>query len=91
VRLALLLRNAFLPRGTMERVYGLRSGSRWLVPYYVHRLGRLLVKRGSLSLRALFRTEAMRAPIDREDQRLHIERWVKDLPGPAGRAKRRAE
>lgn len=82
-RFTLLLRNTFLPRSTMERVYGLESGSRWLLPYYLHRLGRLLVKRGSLSARALLRTEAMRAPIDREEQRLNIERWVKDLPGPA--------
>lgn len=83
-RFTLLLLNLFLPRSTMERVYGLPPGARWLLPYYVHRLGHLLVKRGSLSLRALFRTEAMRAPIDREDQRLRIERWVKDLPGRGG-------
>lgn len=80
-RLTLLLRNTFLPRRTMERVYGLDADSRWLLPYYVHRLGRLLLKRGSLSVQALLRTRAMRAPIDREEQRLSIERWVKDLPG----------
>lgn len=88
-RLTLLLRNVFLPRSTMERVYGLESGAKWLLPYYVHRVARLLAKRGTLSLRALLRTEAMRAPIDREEQRLRIEGWVKDLPGPAGAVRRR--
>jgi hypothetical protein len=41
----------------------------------------LLVNRGRLSLHALFRMDTMKAPIDREEQRLRIEAWVKDLPG----------
>ena len=68
----------------MERVYQLRRGTRLVWPYYAYRLASLVVKRGSLPLRALFRTGTMRAPIDREEQRLRIEGWVKDLPG-AGR------
>jgi hypothetical protein len=83
-RAGLLLRHIFLPRSTMERVYGLKRGTRTLWPYYAYRLVSLLVKRGSLPLRALFRTRTMRAPIDREEQRLRIQGWVKDLPG-AGR------
>jgi hypothetical protein len=80
-RALLLVRHVFLPRSTMERVYGLRGGTRWIWPFYAYRLGSLLVKRGSLPLRALFRTRTMRAPINREEQRLHIQSWVKDLPG----------
>jgi hypothetical protein len=50
-------------------------------PYYAHRIAHLLVRRGGLSLHALLRMETMKAPIDREEQRLRIEAWVKDLPG----------
>jgi hypothetical protein len=83
-RAALLVRHVFLPRRRMERVYGVRRGSHLIWAYYAYRLGELLVKRGALPLRALFRTRDMRAPIDREEQRVRIEGWVKDLPG-AGR------
>jgi hypothetical protein len=65
----------------MERVYGLRRGTRAVWPYYAYRLGSLLVKRGRLIAGSLLRTDAMRAPIDREEQRLRIQGWVKDLPG----------
>jgi len=81
-RLQLLVRNVFLPRRKMERVYGLGRDSAAVWAFYVIRLVVLPVKRGSLSLRALFRTRAMGAPLDREEQRLRIEQWVKDLPGP---------
>lgn len=80
-RAALLVRHVFLPRSTMERVYGLRRGTRAVWPYYGYRLASLLVKRGRLIARSLFRTGAMRAPLDREEQRLRIQGWVKDLPG----------
>ena len=83
-RTTLLFRHVFLPRSTMERVYALKRGTSLVWPYYAYRLASLVVKRGSLPLRALFRTDTMRAPIDREEQRLRIEGWVKDLPG-AGR------
>lgn len=83
-RIGLVMRHTFLPRSTMERVYGLPPGSTWIWPLYAHRVGKLLLKRGSLSVRALLRTGTMRVPIDREKQRLRIEGWVKDLPG-AGR------
>lgn len=81
-RLQLLVRNVFLPRRKMERVYGLGRDSAAVWAFYVIRLVVLPVKRGSLSIRALFRTRAMNAPLDREEQRLRIEQWVKDLPGP---------
>ena len=83
-RANLLVQHVFLPRSRMERVYGLRRGTRLLWPFYIYRLGELLVKRGSLPLSELFRAVAMRAPMDREEQRLRIQGWVKDLPG-AGR------
>jgi hypothetical protein len=80
-RAVLLLRHVFLPRGTMEGIYGLPTDTRWMWPYYAHRVAHLLVRRGRLSLHALLRMEPMKAPIDREEQRLRIEAWVKDLPG----------
>ena len=80
-RAALLLRNVFLPRRKMEEIYGARANTPMVYGYYGLRLASLLLKRGSLPLRALFRTRAMRAPIDREEDRLRIERWVGDLPG----------
>jgi hypothetical protein len=80
-RAVLLQRHVFLPRSTMERIYGLQSRNRFLWPYYAHRIAHLLVRRGKLSLHALLRMETMKAPIDREEQRLRIEAWVKDLPG----------
>lgn len=80
-RAVLLLRHVFLPRSAMERIYGLQSRKRFMWPYYAHRIAHLLVRRGRLSLHALLRMETMKAPIDREEQRLRIEAWVKDLPG----------
>jgi hypothetical protein len=80
-RAELLVKNLFLPRAKMERVYGLQRGSRLVWAYYPLRLVTLLLKRTSLSLAALFRTRRMRAPLDREDERLRIQAWVKDLPG----------
>lgn len=80
-RATLLLRSVFLPRGKMEEIYGPRANTMMIYGYYGLRLASLLIKRGSLPLRALFRTRAMRAPIDREEDRLRIERWVGDLPG----------
>jgi hypothetical protein len=80
-RVTLLVRSVFLPRKTMEENYGRRANTPIIYAYYALRLASLLIKRGSLPLRALFRTRAMRAPIDREEDRLRIERWVGDLPG----------
>jgi hypothetical protein len=65
----------------MERVYGLQRGSRLVWVYYPLRLVTLLFTRTSLAASALFRTRRMRAPLDREEERLRIEAWVKDLPG----------
>lgn len=81
-RLQVLVRNVFLPRRKMERVYGLGRDSAAVWAFYLIRLVVLPVTRGSLSVRALFRTRAMNAPLDREEQRLRIEQWVRDLPGP---------
>jgi hypothetical protein len=80
-RAVLLSRHVFLPRSLMERIYRLQPDARMIWPYYVHRIMHLLVNRGRLSLHALFRMDTMKAPIDREEQRLRIEAWVKDLPG----------
>lgn len=81
-RLQLLVRNIFLPRRKMERVYGLGRDSAAVWAFYLFRLVTLPITRGTLSLRALFHTRAMRAPLDREEQRQRIAEWVKDLPGP---------
>ncbi|MGI8843809.1 MAG: nucleotidyltransferase domain-containing protein [Gemmatimonadaceae bacterium] len=80
-RATLLFRSVFLPRRKMKEIYGHRATTPMIYGYYGLRLASLLIKRGSLPLRALFRTRAMRAPIDREEDRLRIERWVGDLPG----------
>ena len=80
-RAELLVENLFLPRAKMERVYKLRRGSPLVWAYYPIRVVTLIFKRTSLSLGALFRTSRMRAPLDREEERLRIQAWVKDLPG----------
>jgi hypothetical protein len=80
-RAELLVKSLFLPRAKMERVYGLQRGSRLVWAYYPLRLVTLLFTRTSLSVSALFRTRRMRAPLSREEERLRIQAWVKDLPG----------
>lgn len=80
-RAELLVENLFLPRAKMERVYKLRRGSPLVWAYYPIRVVTLIFRRTSLSLGALFRTSRMRAPLDREEERLRIQAWVKDLPG----------
>ena len=74
-RISLMLRHLFLPRATMERIYRLRDGTA-LWPYYLHRLGSLLFRRGRLLVRALCRTPAVRSTVIREDERVRIQRWA---------------
>jgi hypothetical protein len=80
-RVRLLIENLFLPRAKMERVYRLRRGSPLVWAYYPIRVVTLVVKRTGLSLGALFRTRKLQAPLTREEERLRIQAWVKDLPG----------
>jgi class 3 adenylate cyclase len=74
-RVSLMLQHLFLPRLTMERIYRLPEGTA-LWPYYAHRLGSLLFRRGRLLARSLFRTPAVRSTIPREEERLRIQRWA---------------
>jgi hypothetical protein len=75
-RWRLLLRNVFLPREALERVYGLRRGTPWAYGYYLVRIADLVARRGGLLLRTLFRTRATRSALDREEDRVLIEKWV---------------
>ncbi|MGI9077312.1 MAG: nucleotidyltransferase domain-containing protein [Gemmatimonadaceae bacterium] len=77
-RSMLMLRNLFLPRERMERVYGLRAGTPLVYAYYWLRLADLLKTRSAELFRALFRTRGMRRTLDREEERLRILKWVKN-------------
>ena len=77
-RAMLMLRNIFLPRETMERVYELRAGTPMVYVYYWLRLADLLKKRSTELFRALIVTKGMRRTLDREEERLRILKWVND-------------
>ncbi len=80
-RSMLVLRNIFLPRQRMERVYELRTGTPLVYAYYGIRLADLLRKRSVELFRALFVTRGMQHTLDREEERLRILNWVKDPTG----------
>jgi len=80
-RSILVLRNIFLPRERMERVYELRTGTPLVYAYYGIRLADLLKKRSVELFRALFVTRGMQHTLDREEERLRILKWVKDPTG----------
>jgi hypothetical protein len=86
-RWRLLVRNVFLPREALEQVYGLRRGTPWAYGYYLVRVADLVARRGGLLLRTLFRTRATRSALDREEDRVLIEKWVGYRP-PEERAPR---
>ncbi|MDQ3517888.1 MAG: nucleotidyltransferase family protein [Gemmatimonadota bacterium] len=80
-RSMLVLRNIFLPRERMERVYELRTGTPLVYAYYGIRLADLVKKRSVELFRALFVTRGMQHTLDREEERLRIVKWVKDPTG----------
>ncbi len=75
-RAKLLLGAVFLPRERMEAVYALRPGTPLVYPYYVVRLASLLRTRGSLLLHTLLRTRHIQRTLDRERDRLALDRWT---------------
>ncbi|MBK6454753.1 MAG: nucleotidyltransferase family protein [Gemmatimonadetes bacterium] len=77
------LDNVFLPRPQMERAYSLPSGSPLLAIAYLRRIGNLLLRRSGLFLRTLAATDAMRAPLDRDDDRVRLEQWTCAADGAA--------
>lgn len=80
-RARLLLGAVFLPRERMEAVYRLRAGTPLVYPYYGLRLASLLAKRSSLLLHTLFGTRVIQPTIDRDHDRLLLERWNSLPPG----------
>jgi hypothetical protein len=82
-RTAALAAGVFPPPARMREIYGLRPGSPLAYPYYAIRLGDLLIRRGTIVLRMLFRTADTRSTLQRDRDRARIEEWVGDLPtGP---------
>jgi hypothetical protein len=80
-RSRLIAREVFLPRGQMERRYGLSPGSARVYWYYLIRPAGLLVKRGALLVRALFHARAFRPHLELDEDRLRLQQWAKDPPG----------
>jgi hypothetical protein len=84
-RLAVFARSVFLPRDQLRRIYGLPPGSLRVYAYYLVRLGDLLLRRGSLMLRVALRTPAVQPTLERETDRLEIDRWVNRMGPEAAR------
>jgi len=74
-RATLVLGAVFPPRTKMAAIYGLRAGSPLVYPCYVLRPASLLWNRSVLLFRSFFRTPVMQRTIDRERDRLLLERW----------------
>jgi hypothetical protein len=68
--------SVFLPRESMERLYGSHSSAIGRYLAYLRRIADLLVRRGRLLLNSLFRTKRVHSALEREDSRLMIARWV---------------
>jgi hypothetical protein len=66
----------FLPRESLERMYGVHSASPIPVTSYFRRIVDLLGRRGKLLLQSLFRTRRVRSALRREANRKRIEGWV---------------
>ncbi|MBC7790172.1 MAG: nucleotidyltransferase family protein [Anaerolineae bacterium] len=79
-RSMIILRNVFLSRARMERVYELRAGTPLVYLYYGLRLAKLLTSRSIELFRALYLTRGMRSTVDREEERLRIRKWANDAP-----------
>ncbi len=73
-----LVRHAvFLPRESMERLYGPRHGAAALFPSSLRRVVDLLGRRGRLLLQALLKTKTLHSALEREANRDRIKSWVK--------------
>lgn len=82
-RTAALAAGVFPRPARLREIYGLRPGSPLAYPYYAVRLGDLILRRGRVMLRMLFRTADTQSTLQRERDRERIEEWVGDLPtGP---------
>jgi hypothetical protein len=83
-RMRLLFRAVFLPPKSIEQMYGLRAGSLLVYPFYLWRVLDLVLRRGGLLLRAVFRTRTIRPALHRGDDKRLIESWVKQRAGSSG-------
>lgn len=77
-RWRLIRHRVFLPRETLERLYG--QGDEGVLVYssYLRRVIDLLGRRGRLLLQALLRTKTVHFALVREANRRRIEGWVND-------------
>jgi hypothetical protein len=75
-RWSLIRRRVFLPRESMQQIYGLGSSRASVYPSYLRRVADLLARRGHLLLHSLLRTRTVRSGLEREANRRRIERWI---------------